>query len=308
MGNPCFHTHISSRKQAKPFNYLLMSRRKNQIFNLSFLDLVTGALGAVIFLFIITPKGGQSASTVSQAVMYLDTTEMKIFGNLHDSLRSKQVGDTLFTVLVDYKTYPKPAQKKTAQKAVEVNRPRPVPVSKPEPPQPKPKAQPSPEPKKAPVADNGGPKQTTVFKGDAPSVPCKVSFEVNWMNQDDNVDFFVRKGNDWVYGGRKKDRSIGQWDSGKSRNRLFGNDLRTNQEAVRQFDDIIPGKYLLYAQFKESSRNSKSVQLKGLIYTKGKASQQRGETFSKTLPIGKSKILLGTVILRADGSYQFIKQ
>lgn len=286
-----------------------MARRENQIFNLSFLDLVTGALGAVIFLFIITPKGGSSASDASQVVMYMDTAEMKIFGNLDDSLRSKRVGDTLFTVLVDYKTWPKAEKAKTVEKAVEVARPQAVPVSKtPEQPKPQtPPAQPVPSPsEKPPVPDKGGPQQTTVFAGDAPSVPCKVSFEVNWMNEADNVDFFVRKGDDWVYGGRKKDKAIGQWDSGKSRNRLFGNDLRTNQEAVRQFDEIIPGEYLLYAQFKESSGKSTSVQLKGLIYTKGKSSQQRGESFSRTLPLGNSKVLLGKVILKADGSYQFI--
>lgn len=283
-----------------------MARRENQIFNLSFLDLVTGALGAVIFLFIITPKGGSSASDASQVVMYMDTAEMKIFGNLDDSLRSKRVGDTLFTVLVDYKTWPKPEPKTTASKTVEVTRPKAVPVSKPEQPKPtQPKTQTPPKTEKPPVADTGGPQQTTVFAGDAPSVPCKVSFEVNWKNEEDNVDLFVRKGDDWVYGGRKKDRAIGQWDSGKSRNRLFGNDLRTNQEAVRQFDEIIPGEYLLYAEFKETSSRNTRVELKGLIYTKGKSNQQRGETFSHTLTLGKPKVLIGKVVLKADGSYQF---
>ena len=286
-----------------------MARRQNQLFNLSFLDLITGALGAVIFLFIITPKGGSSAPDTNQVVMYMDTTEMKIFGNLDDSLRSKRVGDTLFTVLVDYKTWPKPEKPKTAEKTAEVPRPKAVPVSKPEQPQPaQPKAQTPAQQGKPPIADTGDPKQQPpVFAGDAPSVPCKVSFEINWMNDADNVDLFVRKGDNWVYGGRKKDRAIGEWDSGKSRNRLFGNDLRTNQEAVRQFDEIVPGEYLLYAEFKESSGKSTSVQVKGLIYTKGKNNQQRGETFTHTLALGKSKVLLGRVILRADGSYQFIK-
>ena len=70
-----------------------MARRKTQLFNLSFLDLITGALGAVIFLFIITPKGGTAAPDKHQVVMYMDTSEMKIFGNLHDSLQNKQIGD-----------------------------------------------------------------------------------------------------------------------------------------------------------------------------------------------------------------------
>ena len=288
-----------------------MSRRKNELFNLSFLDLITGALGAVIFLFIITPKGGSSAAEASQAIVYLDTVEMKIFGDLDDSLAAKRAGDTLFTVLVDYRNFPKPEKKKVEEKKIDFNQPKSqdVPKSKekketrrPTPPAPKPV--PAPEPKVV----TGAPHQTTVFKGDAPSVPCKLSFEVSWPDDGDNVDLFVCKGGDCVYGGRKKDRLIGNWDSGKSKNRLFGNDLRTTQEAVRQFDRIIPGEYQLFVQFKESKKKHSSVNIKGLIYTKGSDNQQRGESFSKTLPVGKKRVFLGKVIVFIDGTYQFVKK
>lgn len=287
-----------------------MARRKTQLFNLSFLDLITGALGAVIFLFIITPKGGSAAPDVNQVVMYLDTSEMKIFGNLHDSLQGKQIGDTLLTVLVDYKHFPKPVEHKPIEKEIDYTppivavskpstRPQKEPIRKPE--QQKPVTE-----NKTPIKETA-PKPTPVFKGDAPSVPAMLSFEINWANQTDNVDFFVCKTGECVYGGRKNDRNIGQWDSGKSRNRLFGNDLRTSQEAVRQFDAIVPGEYLLYARFKESNRGNKAVSIKGLIYTKNAANVQRGETFVKTIPLADSRVLLGKVIIRRDGSYQFIK-
>ena len=287
-----------------------MSRRKTQVFNLSFLDLVTGALGAVIFLFIITPKGGSSAAVGSQAVVYVDTTERKIFGTLDDSLQHKRVGDTLFAVLVDYKNFPKPEKRKVVEKLIDFNQPKsqdqpPAPkkmeTKRPTPPPPIPAKE---EPKEIP----GGPRETTDFKGDAPSVPARVSFEVTWGNQADNVDFFVCRGRNCVYGGRKRDKAIGQWDSGKSRNGLFGNDLRTTQEAVRQFDKVIPGEYELYAQFKESKGSNTKVTIKGLIYTKGRSNQQRGETFFKTLPISKKRIPLGKVIINPDGSYKFIKK
>ncbi|MFK7925119.1 MAG: hypothetical protein AB8H47_24395 [Bacteroidia bacterium] len=288
-----------------------MARRKTQLFNLSFLDLVTGALGAVIFLFIITPKGGSAAPDVNQVVMYMDTSEMKIFGNLHDSLQGKQIGDTLLTVLVDYKHFPKPIEQKTIEREMDYSPPPPVvAVNKPAI---KPKEEPKRSPKEpkpttttSPIKETA-PKPMPVFKGDAPSVPAKLSFEVNWANQTDNVDFFVCKGSECVFGGRKNDRNIGQWDSGKSRNRLFGNDLRTSQEAVRQFDAILPGEYLLYARFKESSKGNKAVSIKGLIYTKNDANVQRGETYVKTIPLSDSRVLLGKVIIRKDGSYQFIK-
>ena len=299
-----------------------MSRRKSQIFNLSLLDLLTSALGAIIFLFIITPKGGESASESFQASVYFDTTQMKIHGDLHDSLLSKQAGDTLFTVLVSYKNLPKKEEapkrvfafndnkESLVQKEKEINKP--PEVKKEEKPEPKkekvkekPKEQPTTKEEKKPE------KVTTLkpvaYKGDAPSVPCKVSIEINWANKDDNIDLFVCKGTSCVYGGRKKDKKVGQWDSGKSRNRLFGNDLRTNQEAVRQFDDIIPGEYKIYAQFKESKSTKKTVVINGLIYTKDDKNNERGEAFTKLLRIGEDRILVGTIVLQENGLYHFKK-
>lgn len=298
-----------------------MSRRNQQLFSLSLLDLLTSALGAVIFLFIITPKGGESPAQVRQASIFFDTTQMKIYGDLPDSLLAKNAGDTLLSVLVAYKDLPRPKQEKPQKKYVyneprvkptpkpKVEKPTPTPpVTKPKP-KPKPTEKPKPKPTPKPVEKpKPAPPKPVVYRGDAPSVPCAVSFEINWSNKEDNVDLFVCRGNkECVYGGRKKNKKIGQWDSGKSRNRIFGNDLRTNQEAVRQFDNIIPGEYRIYAQFKDSKRDVKSVKITGLIYTKGKDGQERGESFRRTLAKSKSRVHIGTVVLKADGSYIFKK-
>lgn len=288
-----------------------MSRRNSSFFNLSFLDLLTSALGAVIFLFIITPKGGASAAQVQQMPVYLDTVNHKVFGLMPDSLWQKQVGDTLFTVVVDYQTMPEASKEKERiivlnekpsrplEKPVE----QPVKVSQREEPQPeresKPETPPQPEPKPTPPVP--------VYRGDAPSVPCDLSFELAWQDIQDNVDLYVCKDGNCVYGGRKRDRSIGQWDSGKSRNRLFGNDLRTTQEAVRQFDGLLPGEYQLYAHFKASAKNRTSIPVRGLIYTKNKKGEERGENFSKTLRITEEKVLIGKVRVNADGSYVLVK-
>ena len=294
----------------------VMSRRKAELFNLSFLDLLTSALGAVIFLFIITPKGGAPAAKVQQAAVYIDTSQMKVFGALHDSLRHKRVGDTLFAVLVDYKDMPedvkpqayippprqqvpeevKAAKSRSSEPAPQKKEDNAPAVKKPEPEKPKPAPEP-PQPAPAP----------RTYKGDAPSVPCKVSFEVSWRSVEDNVDFFVCKGGDCVYGGRKKDNNIGQWDSGKSRNRLFGNDLRTNQEAVRQFDKIIPGEYKLYAQFKESDKNRSKVIVNGLVYSKDEQNGEHGDTFTTSLTLGNPRVLLGTIVLQENGNFKLIK-
>ena len=291
-----------------------MSRRTKQLFSLSLLDLLTSALGAIIFLFIITPRGGESAAKVRQAMVYFDTTQMKIHGDLHDSLLVKSEGDTLMTVLLAYKDLPKPAEQPKGKYVY--NEPRPLPKAEPKKPKKpvnksptkapakKPGPKPTPPKKKEPIPDPVPSKPAPpVFKGDSPSVPASVSLEIRWANRDDNVDLFVCKGNTCVYGGNKKDNKIGFWDSGKSRNKLFGNDLRTTLEAVRQFDKIIPGEYKIYADFKESKKNRSSVYLKGLVYTKDAKGQERGENYVKKVELGKGRTLIATVILKSDGTY-----
>ena len=298
-----------------------MSRRTKQLFSLSLLDLLTSALGAIIFLFIITPKGGESAAKVQQAAVYFDTTQMKIHGTLPDSLLAKASGDSLLVVLVDHKKLPNPADLLKGKYVYDEPRPKPQPVSKEKPkekkvnksptrtPTKKPTPKPKPTPPKKPIPDpQPTPKKPEkpappVYRGDAPSVPANVSFEIKWASRDDNVDIFVCKGNTCVYGGNKKDSKVGHWDSGKSRNKLFGNDLRTSLEAVRQFDGIIPGEYKIYADFKESKKNSKTVYIKGLIYTKNAKNQERGENYSKRLTLGKGKTHIATVVINKDGTY-----
>ncbi len=294
-----------------------MSRRKAELFNLSFLDLLTSALGAVIFLFIITPKGGAPASDKQQMAVYLDTVNHKVFGLLPDSLWLKDVGDTLFTVLVDYGEMPEEKTERiivmneTPERASKPEAPvkqpeAPKPTTRPEP-KPEPvKTTPTPTPSTTKEPEKPTVKESSPYKGSPPSVPCLVSFEISWPSNKDNVDLFVCRGNDCVYGGRKRDKNIGEWDSGKSRNRLFGNDLRTNQEAVRQFDAIIPGEYTLYAQFKESALNHQRVTINGLVYTKDKNGNEKGEVFNKTLKLSDDdRVLIGKVTLLPNGSFQF---
>jgi hypothetical protein len=284
-----------------------MSRRKMQFFNLSFLDLMTGALGAIIFLFIITPKGGESAAPVRQAAIYVDTVQRKLYGDLPDSLLNKEAGDTLFAVLLGHKLLPKEKEKfpriLPAPRQIEVPK-KEEPVKK-EQKEPKKETKPREEPR--PEAPKPDPKPP-VYRGDAPSVPCKVSIEISWASKQNNVDLFVCRGNSCVYGGDKRDRMIGEWDSGKSRNRLFGNDLRTNQEAVRQFDEIIPGEYEVYAEFKDSADEEEAIVISGLIYTKNEQGEERGESFSKRLSLGGERVLIGRLVIEENGSYVFSKE
>ena len=297
-----------------------MARRSISLFSLSLLDLLTSALGAVIFLFIITPKGGNSAGPSRQAMIYFDTLQMKIHGELPDSLLSKQTGDTLFTVLLDYKNLP--LERKTPPKPILVKEKVPAQTEVLAPKEKVPNAKvPEVKKKAEPIVDKTTPpekKETlekvpttkpSTYKGDAPSVPCKASIEIYWPSKAENIDLVVCKEESCVYGARKRDKKIGQWDSGRSRNRIFGNDLRTNQEAVRQFDQIIPGRYKIYAQYKDSKTKKAAVQVKGLIYTKNNRNQERGESFGKQLYLNnKKRVLIGVLFLKEDGTFQFQKQ
>lgn len=319
-------------------------RRQNSPFNLSLLDLLTAALGAIIFLFIITPKGGAGAATTQQASIFFDTVTMQIHGSLPDSLIGKTSGDTLFAMLVDYRALPSQdetdklaaalaaerrrvaeaedarrqaeaeresaeAKAKSAKAIADAATKRQQPASSTrEPAKPTPSTAPTasvPEPKPTPAPAPKAPesKPDPAYRGTPPSVPALLSFELNWEDAGDNVDLFVCQGNNCVFGSRKRDSNIGTWDSGKSRNRIFGNDLRTNQEAVRQFDKLLPGTYTIYGMFKESEKGRKSVKVDGLIYTKDSKGKPRGETYSKTLTLNDSRTRLITVEIKADGTF-----
>lgn len=299
-----------------------MSRRSAQMFNLSFLDLLSGALGAVIFLFIITPKGGEPSAKVHQVIASIDTLQKQIFGELPDSLLSKSAGDTLLVLIAGVEEMPgkeecppipAPRPCPTCPKCPGVRQPnRPLAAIPTKPSPQKPKHSPAEKYEKAavdpqPVLINA-PEPPQAYKGDPPSVPCRVSFEISWEDIADNVDLVVCKDGSCVYGARRKNSKIGFWDSGKSRTSLFGGDVRTTLEAVRQFDKPIPGSYKLYAQFKNSQKERNSVTIRGLVYTRDNQNKERGERFYKALSLDKKqRTLIGTVELKADGTFTLTK-
>lgn len=280
--------------------------REPQIFNISFLDVICGALGAVIFLFIAVPKGGSSPSGKQQLAMSYDTLHRQFFATIHDSLRHKKPGDTLLVVLADYRELPGLEE---CPDCPECSEPQEQIAERP------PSATLN-SPGKTEKADTATAKPQPVrpedpkrskYLGDPPGVPCKVSFEVSWTDIADNVDLFVCKGSKCVSGGAREIKDIGQWDSGKAKTKFFGSDLRTTQEAVRQFDKILPGEYKIYARFKESTKNNTSVYVRGLVYSKSEAGEEKGEPFSGTLQLGAERVLLGTVTLPDNGDFQLIK-
>jgi hypothetical protein len=285
--------------------------REPQIFNISFLDVICGALGAVIFLFIAVPKGGAPPGRNQQLNLSYDTVRHQLFAEMADSLRHKRPGDTLLVVLTNYQSLPGVAEcpdcPDCPAPAEETNFASNYP--KREPGKPESPAQPKDSARTAAVSAPPKPDEyrRSKYEGDPPAVPCKVSFEISWKDIDDNVDLLVCKGSKCVSGGAREIRDIGQWDSGKAKTKFFGSDLRTTQEAVRQFDKIIPGEYKIYALFKESVKNNASVQIRGLMYTRNDNGDEKGEPFSASLQLSAPKVLIGTVNLTENGDFQLIK-
>ena len=278
-----------------------MKNRNVEFFNLSFLDLLSGALAAVIFLFIIVPKGEPTVfdETVSVSV---DTTEMKLFGHLPETLFGTEPGDSVLVVISAFVST-KAASEQPVRKVTPEERKRPKPTKVEIPREKKPAA---PEPREEAKPEAAPTVEPSKFTGSKPDVPCMVSIEMKWGSKKDNVDLFVCKDNDCVFGGRRYRSFIGYWDSGKARTSLFGGDLRTNQEAVRQFDEIIPGTYDILAQYKDSSDPKDEVPIRLQVYTKNEDGTERGKEHYFKLPLDPTqRTKVAQVTIGPDGELEF---
>jgi hypothetical protein len=322
-----------------------MSRRKTDFLSLSFLDVLTSGLGAFIFIFIISPKGETTpppVPTTVQNVLYIDSSyvfkreqpfaaiinrqfmEMLLGSSKHPNRENTKSNNPVNANLLNTKVVPSVKVDKSPKSSdsMAFNRPFLNPcsiyglqtgfINA--------------SPRRTNAADStfilpkteeklsvspSSPSSPSSKETVHPTNPCKVAFEIKWGNQLDNVDLYVYKGNEFVCGrgGLRINKSIGEWDSGRSRNRLFGSDLRTNQEAVRQFNGISAGEYKLFAHFKETARldSIQNVHLTGLIYTVNEGGEKQSKIFNAHIPLSKKdKLCLGTVQLNADGSFSYL--
>lgn len=253
-----------------------MKNKSIEFFNLSFLDLLSGALASVIFLFIIVPKG-EPLKVDNPLVITYDTLQHKFYGMMPDTLRYSEEGDTLFAVIGKLEANPEDVRSFTRMEVPD------FPVKKtPRKPVEQPAKKDKPEDPEETVAEEHVEEVKPVveeskFAGSKPDVPCVMSIEIKWGNKRDNVDLFVCKDNDCVFGGRRSRDFIGQWDSGKSRTSWFGGDIRTNQEAVRQFDALIPGTYEVLVQYKESEDPKGEIPIRLQVYTRNEEGVERGK-------------------------------
>jgi hypothetical protein len=273
-----------------------MKKRKDiELFSISLLDMLFGALGAMIFLFIIVPKGGIPPDDSYTVAMSLDRSSQKLFGDFKDT--DYQIGDSLKIVIAGYGNFPIPA--------VRGEKCPPCPECPPPPPPPTP-CPPCPDKKPCPPC----PEAVTGL----PPGAGNFIFYVSWDDQLDNIDLFVcrstARGERCVHGGNRNEREIGTWDSGKSRTGFFGRtDFRTSMEAVRQFDPITPGEYKVYGLYKDNGGTGKNE----VSITMGVISQPAGRNLNMDskdfiLPLDNSRrstrVYLATVNVFADGAYQ----
>jgi hypothetical protein len=272
----------------------MKNRKEIELFSIAFLDVLFGALGAIIFLFIIVPKGGKSPDPEEYIVASIDAKSQKVFGGYDDYSKEIQLGDTLRILVASYGNFP---------------------IRVPCPPQtPCPEVQIQPEVTTV-VNQNSNATSSAKGKEFRPSVPAKFSIEMHWEEESDNVDLFVCKGNLCVFGAKRNLPSIGTWDSGVQINTFKDfwriKNLRTNMEAVRQVQELVPGVYKVYGQFKSTDSNKKTIDVSSIVY-----SEKSGEPQVEFLEFGLSlnpgtsesaRKLLMTIQLDSDGSFSIIK-
>lgn len=286
-----------------------MKNRNVEFFNLSFLDLLSGALAAVIFLFIIVPKGDYTITDNPVMVTY-DTLEQKFYGAMPDSLMGKQPGDTLLAIISGFEKRTEGIAGQPEQ--AEPQTPREVRPRTPRSPRetPEEKTEKTEEPKEEKSERQQPIVEPPKLVGSRPDVPCKLSIEMRWASKKDNVDLFVCKDGDCVFGGKRFREAIGFWDSGKSRTSIFSSDVRTNQEAVRQFDEIIPGTYEILAQYKDSSDPKTNLPIRLQVYTVNDEGVERGKEHYFKLdihPTERAKIAVVTVGANGELDFKTLK-
>ncbi len=85
----------------------MRKRRQIELFSLSFLDLISGALGAVIILYVAIPKN-KSVTAIPEPVQVVDRT--KEVKTLQDKIEElKKSNESLQTALIEANTPKEPA-------------------------------------------------------------------------------------------------------------------------------------------------------------------------------------------------------
>ena len=315
-----------------------MSRRSIQVFNMSFLDLMTDALGAVILMFLIVPKGRSIAdATAGRIPQVKDTAYMKLGLGDHSlwnvlpdtTVKKLKVGDTLLVIVKEYKQMPKgddvavvdPSDWRTGgktipegQKLVDQNAqlvdPNKKQVDKdaqlvdPNKKQVDKDAQ-LVDPNKKQVDRDFKPGDKEIPPANIPTnvgaVPGAIAFQISWSDNTCDADIIVKRENAKVWGDRTSDSKIGRWTD--SRKGLFS--PTTTSETVYQ-DQFIEGTYEIYARFDErKDKKDTRDKLNVTCLLVNKKFPQQSQQFDKSIAYDKTTqgTFLARVTVKADGSF-----
>lgn len=244
-----------------------MSRRKQDLFdNLSFLDIVFGALGAVLFLFIVVDKGSATEASIPademiKVYMDMDTTGgYRFHGRLPDSIQSQlatlPTGTPIKLVINGRRALPG-----------QVCPPCPV-VRCPDGAKPCPPEKKCPECPKCPeqktetgilCGDPACPKVVSnSYSGDPLEIPYSIGFAiVDNTSYTNDIDIKVCRAGTCVPEGRSNTGGGMRWVDLREKGSFFqgGKKARTGGEMVLVEDAIAPGEYTVSAKFDPPTRS-----------------------------------------------------
>jgi hypothetical protein len=315
-----------------------MSARRNiSTFNMSFLDMMTAALVAMMLLFIISDgsivKNNSTSTfpTLVKAKLNFDKESNQVWGEMNSK---PKLNDTLLVVVNGFEKFPSSESAPIAANLssndynAKVDSKTQVIISKDEYNQLKLKKGIPPDQKL--VSKNATiltANQTAIDKSKlnmlrevgTDEVVCKankckdcqpsqsspkcvscmglgeLTFQIDWTGAENNADLYVeRVGGGTVSYKNTTDKQIGIFIRFKT---MFGKGVKTS-EVVYQ-EAIIPGTFNIYASVFKSKQPS--VNVRGVVC--GRNSSSSSVSFeSKSVPVGNSKVLLGTVTIGANGS------
>lgn len=288
-----------------------MSRRAQQFFKLSFLDILSGALGAILFLFIIVDKAGGEedkgpviGAPLTKIFVPVDTTTRTIF-DIPDTLNIYP-GRSIQVVISDISPAPDqpkcPPQEPCKGRGEGPVCPDPERHKKPDCPDPGHHKQvvcvdPSVHDKL--LCDDPGCSKTTIqYQGDPLALAYHLGFSLTSANPADEIDLQVCKDGVCVSGAKKQGAGM-RWLNLKEGG--FFAKPRTWNEIILAEGSLQPGTYTCYARVDCKSAATSNIEL--VVGTKKQNMPRQVATFSKKLDkCGNQWIVVGAVIVGSDYS------
>lgn len=275
-----------------------MKRATVSFISLSFVDILFAALGAIIFLFIIVPKGGASADPQKVVPLSVDYNRSKVFGDFGEIYPNLDIGDTIKALAVTQRAFPVAKDCPPKKDCPECPPPIECPPCD------------CPEVEKKPVQEE------EIVQGLNFGFPVKFGVIAEWESIKDNVDLYLCKGGTCVYGrpGRQTDDQIGVWTNATKKEgffrKIFGGERGnpSSSEIVYQEEKIIPGRYDLLGKFKNTQMEGKmNVAVKFSIFSEKKSGGKSGKVINKTLTLGGGEERVASITLNSDGTFSVRK-